>query len=275
MKAARKQGKMESIGFIGAGNMAEALMRGLIAAKVAHSTAITAYDVKQERLTSVVKSMGINAAAGAAEVFAKADTIILAVKPQQAKEALRGISADSSKMVISILAGVRLAALEKLLPEARIVRVMPNLACIVRKMAAGFSLGKRCTGDDADSDKRILASSGIALEVREEQLDAVTGLSGSGPAFVAYIAKAMIAAGIEQGLTIKAAEELTLQTLIGTAELLRKKEMKPEELIKMVSSPNGTTVAGLSIMEDSDVEDIIKETIAAATRRSVELGKKE
>jgi len=265
---------MKTTAFIGTGRMAAALISCICKSSVSRN--IIASDKNNINLARIKKQFKIKTTTDNKEAARNSDIVFICVKPQDIDAVLDEIKdVVKNQLIVSIAAGIRLKHLENKLKNKRIIRVMPNINCIAGEMAAGFSAGKYATKEDIKNVSGILNSAGIAFFMKEDLLDAVTGISGSGPAFVAYIAKAMIAAGIEQGLTIKAAEELTLQTLIGTAELLRKKEMKPEELIKMVSSPNGTTVAGLSIMEDSDVEDIIKETIAAATRRSVELGKKE
>ena len=159
------------------------------------------------------------------------------------------------------------------MPSARIVRVMPNTPCLVGEMAAGYAAAGNVTAEDLELAERILKAAGVAVAVEEKQMDAVTGVSGSGPAYFARIAEAFIDAGIEAGLSAELARELALQTMKGTASLLQQKNMSPNELVNMVSSPNGTTVAGREVLESSDYKEIIKKTVVKTIERSRELGK--
>ena len=177
------------------------------------------------------------------------------------------------QLVLSIVAGAKIDGLRKALGHDRVVRVMPNTPCLVGAMAAGYAFGSRMRPQDRDVVKQLLGGAGYAAEVEEELLDAVTGLSGSGPAFVARLIEAFMKAGIGLGLKAEVARDLTLQTFLGTAKLLSETGMKPQTLVDMVSSPKGTTVAGRQVLESSDYAKAIERTIGAATERSKELGR--
>ncbi len=260
------------IGFIGAGNMAFALAKAVKKNKLAK--AIIASDVRKERLDFVKKELGISVTNDNKEVIKKSDIIFLAVKPQIMDGVLDEIKGCvDGKLVISIAAGVRLKKLEGKLKKAKIVRVMPNTPCLVGEMAAGFAVGKKVKDNDIKVVEEILNSAGKAFYLKEDMLDAVTGLSGSGPAFVARLIEGLIEGGVRSGLSKDVATELALQTFKGTAKLLQESGMTADELVKMVSSPGGTTVAGREILENSDVKDILIKTVKRATSRSKELGK--
>ncbi len=260
---------MYKIGFIGAGNMAYALAKAVIQAKLASS--VIASDINDRRLKVFKKELGVQIAADNKEVVAKSDIIIIAVKPQHIDSVLEEITVKD-QLIISIAAGIRIQKLESKL-KAKVVRVMPNTPCLVGEMAAGFAVGKKVGKKDIRIVEDLLNSAGRAFLLDEELLDAVTGLSGSGPAFVARLIEAMVEGGMQSGLSKDVASELAIQTFKGTAALLQKTGMEPEELVTMVSSPNGTTVAGREIIEGSDVKEILIKAIKRATERSKELGR--
>ncbi len=261
---------MRKIGFIGAGNMAFALAKAIKKAKLAK--AMIASDIRTERLDFIKKELKIDVTKDNKEVIKKADIIFLAVKPQVIDNILDEIK-DTNKLVISIAAGVRLKKLEGKLKKAKVVRVMPNTPCLVGEMAAGFSIGKKAKDKEIKIVEEILSSAGKAFYLKEELLDAVTGLSGSGPAFIARLIEGLIEGGVKSGLNKDIATELALQTCLGTAKLLIESGLTTEELVKMVSSPGGTTVAGREILENSDVKDVLVKTVKRATERSKELAK--
>ncbi len=215
---------------------------------------------------------GVTVAADAGAVCAAADPVFLAVKPQDVAPATAGLEAAEG-LIISIVAGVSLEALAQRLPRARLVRVMPNTPCLVGAMAAGFAVGPGVTGADRALVAGLLAAAGQAHEVPEEQLDAVTGLSGSGPAFFARLIEWFSAAGVRQGLDPAVAGALTMQTALGTALLMRERGIAPGDLVEMVSSPGGTTVAGRRELEAGAVQAALERTVQAATERSRELGR--
>lgn len=234
---------------------------------------IVPFDISDERIELFKSSYGnVEPVSAAAELTDKCDILFLSVKPQMMKDAIEPL-AGFSGLAVSIAAGLKISFFEQQMPSARIVRVMPNTPCLVGEMAAGYAPGRGVTSADLALTDKILTAAGVAVAVEEEQIDAVTGISGSGPAFLARIAEAFIDAGVESGLEPELARDLTLQTMKGTAALLQQKNMSPEELVKMVSSPNGTTVAGREILESSEYHDIIARTVARTIERSKELGK--
>lgn len=234
---------------------------------------ISVYDKLDERCALFRRELrGVTVAADAVAVCRAADACFLAVKPQDVATATGGLH-DSDGLIISILAGVSLARLATLMPRARLVRVMPNTPCLVGAMAAGFAMGPGTGTGDRELVGRLLAAAGEAHEVPEEQLDAVTGLSGSGPAYFARFIEWLSAAGVQQGLQPQVAAALTVQTALGTALLLQQRAMAPDDLVQMVSSPGGTTVAGRGELEAGAVREALERTVAAATDRSRELGR--
>jgi pyrroline-5-carboxylate reductase len=265
---------MNKIGFIGIGKMATALISAFIREGAARPEDIICSDVSTEQLRAAGDSLGIRVAKSNREVIETSDLFVLAFKPQNFAEATADLGniVRSDQVIISILAGVRIANIEQALP-GRVVRVMPNAACLVGQMAAGFAAAPAVTETDLTRVKQLLECAGLAVGVTEELMDAVTGVSGSGLAFVAHLIAAYIEGGTKAGLSHDAASTLTLKTFEGTVRLLTEQNLSPDELIKMVSSPNGTTVAGREILESSDVADVIGRTILRATERSVELGK--
>ncbi|MFH2028037.1 MAG: pyrroline-5-carboxylate reductase [Nanoarchaeota archaeon] len=263
---------MAKIGFIGAGNMAFALAKAIKEKKLAKSIILS--DINQKRLDHIKKELKIDITKNNHEVIKNSDIIFLAVKPQIIDAVLNEIKGKiKNQLIISIAAGVKLKRLESILKNKKVIRVMPNTPCLVGEMAAGFAVGKKVTDKDILIVEKLLNAAGKAYYLKESALDAVTGLSGSGPAFVARLIEAFIEAGKKQGLSKDIATELTLQTFKGTATLLEKYGMSPEELVQIVSSPNGTTVAGRSVLERSDYRSIISQTIDKAVKRSKELGK--
>lgn len=261
------------LGFIGAGTMALGLARGIRDAGLAG--AITAHDPVRERLDRFCAAVGATAAADNGAVAAQAEIVFLAVKPQDVETVAAELAAAgvdlAGRLVVSIAAGVTLARLAGRLPAARLIRVMPNLPCVVGEMAAGFACGPTATGEDARAVGGLLRALGVALEVDEGDLDAVTALSGSGPAFMARLLQAFIDAGAACGLPRETARALTLQTAKGTAALLQERGYETADFIDMVSSPGGTTAAGSAVLESSDLRAVIADTIAAAAARGREL----
>ena len=250
--------------------MGFALARSLQRAGLADQ--IVVYDPLAERCALFVRELsGVTVAADALAACRAADASFLAVKPQDVATATTGLG-SSEGVIISIVAGVSLSRLATLLPRARLVRVMPNTPCLVGAMAAGFAMGAGTGAADRDLVARLLAAAGHAFEVPEEQLDAVTGLSGSGPAYFARLIEWLSAAGVRQGLDPEIAAALTVQTALGTALLLQQRAMAPGDLVEMVSSPGGTTVAGRRELESGDVQSALERTVQAATARSRELG---
>jgi pyrroline-5-carboxylate reductase len=266
--------KIDKIGFIGVGKMGRAMVASLIRSNTTASQNIICSDISAEQLESVQKEFKVSVTSDNKDVISNCGIVILAVKPQSFPQAVADLSSHvrADHIIVSIMAGIRIASIKAVLP-GKVVRVMPNTAALVGQMAGGFAVADDLSDGDISRVKKILQCAGLAIEVTEEQLDAVTGLSGSGPAFVAYIIDAFIQVGIGQGLEPQTARQLTLKTFSGTAALLEQWNISPAELIRMVSSPNGTTVAGRQILESSSVTETIRQTVARATARSKELGK--
>lgn len=271
---------MKKIGFLGAGNMAFAMAGAVLAGK--DGAEVMVYDISPERVLRIQESFsGIEAAASPAELVKNCDMVVLAVKPQVMPAVLGELKAlpegyggpDGGPLYLSIAAGLPLSFFYHALPGARIVRVMPNTPALVGEAASGYTLGEGVSAEDERLVKLLLEASGEAEEVEESLMDAVTGLSGSGPAFFARVAEAFIEAGVELGLSPRVSRTLVLQTMKGTASLLKERDLEPEELIRMVSSPNGTTVAGREVLESSHMKEILGATVKRAAERSKELGR--
>ncbi len=261
------------IGFIGAGNMALALAAAI--RRREPRTPLAASDVRPERLELFRRRFaGARCETDNRRVAETCEVTFLAVKPQDMDRVLGEIR-EARGIVVSIAAGITLRRLESFLPRARVLRVMPNTPALVGEMAAGFAAGSRALPADVERVAALLAAAGTALPLPEELLDAVTAVSGSGPAFVARLIEAWIEAGVELGLPAAAARALALATFRGTAVLLQETGMSPAELVDMVSSPRGTTVAGRAVLDLSDVKEVLRRTIRAAAERSKELGKEQ
>jgi pyrroline-5-carboxylate reductase len=272
----RPKGPSWEIGFLGGGNMAEAMIRGLVASGVDPATIAVAEPLAPRRryLRSTYK---VGTFAEGTEVAAGSRTLVLAVKPQILPEVLASIAPVLGKrtLVLSIAAGVRLARIEKALgADARVVRCMPNTPCLVGRGAAVLCGGRNASKADVMRARRILAPvSAVFVTEREGELDPVTGLSGSGPAYVYRFAEALIRGGRKAGLNDELARRLAYQTLAGAAEMLIATGESPENLRKAVSSPGGTTVAGLAALDEGGFLDLVSGAVAAATRRSNELAR--
>ena len=261
---------MNSIGFIGAGNMAHALVGAILSSQ---KITINLFDPSTVQCDAFLKDYkNTLICKDNIEVIQKSDLIFLAVKPQIIPLVLKEIG-DPKKVVVSIAAGITLDYLEKQMPKSAIVRVMPNTPSLVRKMAAGVVFGKNIEKNQREQVLKLLQSAGTVITVNESQMDAVTGVSGSGPAFVARIVESFINAGVKEGLSYDESKKLVYSTFIGTVKLLEEKELTPDELVNMVSSPNGTTVAGRAVLESSNYQTIIENCVSAAANRSRELGK--
>ncbi len=263
---------MAKIGFIGTGNMATALIRSM-----KDNNRIISGDKNEEKLQKAGKELGIKTTKDNNEVAKSSEIIFLCAKPGDIKEILQEIKLNiENKIIVSIAAGIKIKFIENIIGKnKKIVRVMPNLNCAIGEMAATFSCNKNIEADEKESIKNLLNKAGLALEVEEERMDAVTALSGSGPAFIAYILNAFAKAGEKQGLSGEISYKLALQTLFGTAKLLKETEENPASFIKRVASPKGTTEAGLKVLENSPLKSIIEKTVEAAAKRSKEMGKDE
>jgi pyrroline-5-carboxylate reductase len=265
------------IAFIGGGAMAEALAGGLIAGGISAGQ-IRIAEPRSERCVELRERHGVAASADYADAVRGSDLVVLAVKPGVIPTALAALRAEdldlTSPLWISIAAGVRLASLEAgLSAEARIIRAMPNTPALVGAGATAICGNARADASDRSDARSLFENVGIAWEADAENLlDAVTGLSGSGPAYVFLFLEALIDAGEQAGLPRNAAEQLATQTVYGAAKLARDSDSSPAQLREQVSSPGGTTLAGLAALDEGGFREVLARAVAAATRRSVELG---
>ncbi len=267
--------KGKTIGFIGAGNMAEALIKGLVSSKTVSKKNIFASDVNEKRLKHIYKTYSVNISGDNAEIAKRADIIILAVKPQIIRKVLDPLSKDIKKkhLAISIVAGIKTKAIKKILSKAKVVRVMPNNPALVGEGITAISLPLQSEASDLDMRivQKIFESVGKTVFVKEELMDAVTALSGSGPGFVYFFVEAMIDGGVVAGLSYGNARKLAIQTVLGSAKTLIESEKKPEVLRTMVTSPGGTTQAGIRVFESKGLKKIVSQAIVAALKRAKEL----
>jgi pyrroline-5-carboxylate reductase len=222
----------------------------------------------------LVKAYGVRGG-GNADVARESDVVVLCVKPQILDQVLRGISPDLSrdKLIVSIAAGVPIAAIERRLhPPMRVVRAMPNTPATVGAGATALALGEHATDADLATARTIFDSVGLTVVLEESQLDAVTGLSGSGPAYLFLIIEALADAGVKVGLSRRASLQLAAQTVLGSAKLLIESGQHPGMLKDGVTSPGGTAIAGLHTLEAGGLRNVLMNAVEAATRRSRELG---
>lgn len=263
------------IGFLGAGRMATALAKGLLESGAVSADDVTASDVSEQARSAFNSATGVEVAADNREAAWNDDVLVLAVKPQVLPTVLADIrdQIDAKTLVVSIAAGVPLKTLEAGLPDGqRLVRVMPNTPALVAAGASCFALGRHANSEDAETVKALLSPVGFVAEVPESSLDAVTGLSGSGPAYVYQIIEALSDGGVRVGLPRDLATQLAAQTLIGAAKMVLETGEHPGALKDAVTSPGGTTIAGLHALELGGLRSTLIDAVVAATDRSVELG---
>ncbi len=266
----------KKIGFIGTGNMGAAMISGLINSGASKPENIACSDVREETLQEINSKFGVQTSTSNTEIATRSDIIILAIKPQIMVSVLHEIKAclDMSKLVISIAAGVPLAAIETCLnKDLRLIRVMPNVAVAVREGASAIAAGEHTLKEDIDLALAIFNSVGKCIFLKENNLmDAVTGLSGSGPAYIFLIVDALADAGVKVGLSRQDAMVLASQTILGAAKLLIETGEHPGPLKDSVTSPGGTAIAGLHTLEKGGLRTTLINAVEAATQRSVELG---
>ncbi|MCQ6962588.1 pyrroline-5-carboxylate reductase [Methanolobus chelungpuianus] len=266
----------KKIGFIGTGKMGSALIKGISGAGIVPCSGIYASDVFEASLRELRDSLGVNVTQDNREVVNKSDIIVLAVKPQILKSVLSSIKDDitGDKLMISIAAGVKLEAIENELSEGtHVVRVMPNIAATVAEAASAVAQGKYASAEDAEDVLNIFRSVGSAISVPENLMDAVTGLSGSGPAFIFPVIEAMADGGVYEGLDRNSALILAAQTVLGAAKMMLETNTHPGQLKDMVTSPGGTTIRGIYELEESGIRAAFMKAVIASSNRSKELGK--
>jgi pyrroline-5-carboxylate reductase len=263
------------IGFLGAGRMATALARGWIQAGLASAESINASDPLPAAREAFARDAGALVHAENVRVVAFSDLVILAVKPQTMPEVLKEIrkKITSKHLIVSIAAGIPIEQIANVIGlDRRIVRVMPNTPCLVGASASAYAGSTAATDADLQLVERLLNSVGRCVQVPEKWLDAVTGLSGSGPAFVAVVVEALADGGVRMGLPRDLAMVLAAQTVLGSAKMLLETGMHPGQLKDMVASPAGTTIAGLHELERGGLRATLMDAVEAATERSIELG---
>ncbi len=263
------------IGFLGAGKMATALARGFVGAGLASAKQILASDPNESARAAFARETGAKTTVSNREVVAFASVIVLAVKPDQVPGVLSEIRGHFSgqHLLMSIAAGVPLARLEAALPEgARVIRVMPNTPALVGASASAYALGSAATLEDGALAQKLLSAVGLAFQLKECLLDAVTGLSGSGPAYVYLTIEALSDGGVAAGLPRDLATKLAAQTVLGSARMVLETGLHPGALKDMVASPGGTTIEGLHQLEQGKLRATLINAVRAAAEKSRKLG---
>lgn len=265
----------DKVGFIGIGNMGEALIRGILKAKVLSPRNVYASDTRDPRLKELQENHGITTLSDNKELVLKARIIVLAVKPQNMEEVLKEIAPaiKEEHLVISIAAGITASYIAKHFEQkVPIVRVMPNTPALIQEGASALAAGKNVSRSDLESAQRIFDSVGKTVVVDESLMDAVTGLSGSGPAYFFLFIEVLTDAGSKLGLSRSVAQLLATQTCLGAAKMILETGKEPAALRDMVASKGGTTFSGLKAMEAGGLRKALMDGVEAATRRSKELG---
>ena len=271
--------KNKKIGFIGGGNMAEAMIKGLLSASFIEAKNVFVSEPSEAKRDTLHAEYKIKVSADNRELVKKCDIIILAVKPQIVQKVLRDIASlvGRDKLVISIAAGVPIAIMDDVLRGGKnkkfsIVRTMPNTPALVQEGVTAIASGEHVRKIDVKIAHRIFEAVGRTVDVEEDQLDAVTGLSGSGPAYIFMLIEALSDAGVKMGLSREVANTLTIQTVLGSAKLARESGKHPGELKDMVTSPAGTTISGLHALEEGSFHTTLMNAVEDATLRSREVG---
>lgn len=276
-KPGRPTLEIMKIGFIGCGKMGSALLQGVLAAKLSEPGDLSVYDRLAENAEMLATESGIRVLQGNREVAAASKVVLLCVKPEDALSALEEAGRElSGKLLISIVAGITIESLQSAAgPKCRVVRVMPNTAVLVQKGASAYAAGEGVTSDDLAAVEQIFTSVGRAFAVKEGLLDAVTGLSGSGPAYVYLFIEALADGGVQMGLPRDLATQLAVQTVTGAAGMVSETMMHPALLREMVTSPGGTTIAGLAELERHGLRSAVMDAVRAAALRARELGRED
>jgi len=265
--------KKHSLGFIGAGKLAGSVIRGLLLKKFCKPDAILASEPNGETRAQLQNEIGISFTTDNAQVAGKAEIVFLGVKPQMVLPVLRELGDTlDNKLVISFAAGIRIVQMEAVTP-ARIMRVLTNTPSAIGRAASAFAGGSRATDQDRDKIRAMFSAIGLAVQVDDDQIDAVTALAGSGPAFVYAMIEALACGGEKMGLTKQSALRLAAQTALGASELMTTSEKSAADLIKMVVTPGGTTAAGLQVMDERGIADAIADAVKAATERALEMAR--
>ncbi len=263
------------IGFIGGGNMAEAFIKGLLGGGFS-AEKIFVSEPTPTRANELIEKYGVQISADNVSLVQGCNTIVLAIKPQIAHMVLEGIAPafNDEKILISIAAGVATSSIEQHFAGApRIVRAMPNTPALVGEGAAAICPGRFSSSEELDTARALFEAVGTVVVVSEDQLDAVTGLSGSGPAYIYTVIEAMADGGVQEGLKREVAQALAVQTVLGAARLVSETGEHPALLRDRVCSPGGTTITAMKVLEERGLRATLMEAVSVATRRSKELGK--
>ncbi|MCK5533508.1 pyrroline-5-carboxylate reductase [bacterium] len=264
----------KKIVFIGAGNMAEALIKGILKAKLMNKQQIIATDIKKERLEYIKKETGINTFLNNRDAVEKVDFIVLSIKPQMLEEVLNEIGKQllPHQLVISIVAGATTVYIEKQInDQVPLIRVMPNIAVLVRQGMSAFCSGKYSRINHEKITEEIFGCVGKVLKCQEKEMDAVTALSGSGPAYLFYLLEILIRAGKEMKLPEEMSQILSEQTILGAINMVNETKISPDQLRERVTSPGGTTQQALDYLEEKYFAGILVEAIKKAKKRAEEL----
>ncbi len=265
----------ESIAFIGGGQMAEALIKGILSRGIVSAENISCSEPNRNRREYIAREYGITVYAENVKAVSGAEAIVLAVKPQVISSVLQEIAntVDDTQLVISIAAGISTEFIEAGIGrEKRVIRVMPNTPALVQQGATALCRGSSATVEDLARARSLFEAVGVAVEVQESLMDAVTGLSGSGPAWCFTFMDALIQAGVKEGLSRDVASTLAVQTVIGAAEICKQTGKEPAQLTAMVTSPGGTTIHGMYRLHEKGFTAAVMDAVSAATARSRELG---
>lgn len=264
------------LGLIGCGRMGGALIAGAIRSGITTPENLLLSSRTTDSATQLAQSTGGKVAANHAEVIQHSDLVLLGCKPHQVVTILEEINTQlpGNTAIVSVAAGITLQTMENACPDGtRILRAMPNTPCMIGKGATGITAGTHATESDKENTRALMESVGTAVITTESQLDAVTGLSGSGPAYIYTMIKALTNQGIAEGLHHKDALNLATQTVLGAAEMVKATGKSPQELIDQVTSPGGTTLAGLKTLADGGFDQLVADCVHAATERSREIAK--
>ncbi|MDE0825648.1 MAG: pyrroline-5-carboxylate reductase [Akkermansiaceae bacterium] len=266
------------LGMVGCGRMGKSLAIGAIEAGAVEAKNFLAHDVRPEAVEELTAESGIQAATNLNQLVTSCDVLLLCTKPDDAHEVLREVASsgtdENSLLIISIAAGLTVRTIEQyVLNHARVIRAMPNTPALVGKGAAAYTLGTAATPADGEIAEKLLGSVGSVVQVKEKLMDVVTGLSGSGPGYVYLFIEALADGGVRNGLPREQALQLATQTVLGAASMVQASGLHPAVLKDMVTSPGGTTIAGLSTLESEGFRSACIQAVTAATERSKELGK--
>jgi pyrroline-5-carboxylate reductase len=261
------------LGFIGSGKMATAIAAGIVNNKIFAGNQIIAADISEESLKAFADKTGAVTCLDNDRVMSECETVILAVKPQIAEKVCSTLTVPKGTHIVSIAAGLKISSLSQWLSTDKISRVMPNTPLMVGKGASAYCSAPTVNADEKKLLEEVFGSAGIIHQVEENDIDAVTGVSGSGPAYVFEFIQSLADAGIKNGLSAKVALELAVQTVAGAAEMVQSNMGTPDDLRNAVTSPNGTTYAALQVLNENGFRNLISNAVDAAVKRSIELGK--